>query len=146
VAPSTTVDADDNRNTVTADMAELATTTANDITKRTSHLRCQTWLGALTGHVTWYVANVANRFIGTVTSKVTSCTAIVAGLLIGAISSNVSWLVAVVAEPSILSWKTGIHAITSQVTHLATHMANWIIGALVRKMSRLLTVPTHGWW
>ena len=89
-----------NRYTDSANMARMATLTANHITERTTrcfHWSIQVRLGALAGQMTRYVAYVADGFISAVASKVTGFTAVVASLVVAAVCSNVARLVAVVA-------------------------------------------------
>lgn len=148
MSPPTTVVADDYRYTVTANMSRKPAITTNHVTERaTYHFhRWQVWLGALAGHVAGYVADVANRVIRAVPGKVTGFAAVVACLVIGAICGQVARLVTVVAEPYIVRGKTWVRAIASQVTHISTHVADWIIVAFVREMTWFLTVPTRGCW
>lgn len=118
-----------------------SSTTTICTTTTTTPLRKHIALGAIPLHVPRDVAQIAHRIIGALTGQVTSLPAVVASLLIGAVGRNVPLLVAVVAEPQITRGQLRGRAVPSEVTLLATGVADAFILTLAGQVARLLAVP-----
>lgn len=101
-------------------------------------------LGAISSHMTWYVAKIADRLIWAVTSKVASISTIVASLFICAIYSKMTLLVAVIAKLNIARWETGSCALPSTMPCLAASMTDTFVRTVTSHVSWFSTIPTNG--
>ena len=129
-------------------MAHLVTTPADNIseaatkTATTAPFSKHICLGTLSGNMSSYVAQVADRLVRTVACEMSSLPTVVAGLLIGAVSSNVSLLVAV-AEPQISWWQLRRHAVPCKVSGLPAGVADALIWTVAGHVARFFAVPAE---
>lgn len=118
---------------VTATATTEATTTS---TTGPNHIT----LWALTGHMTRYIAQVANRLVLTVPGQVACLPAVFACLIVCTISSKMALFVTVVAESQVTGRQLRVGALSSTVARFATGVADALVRAAARHVAWLSTV------